>query len=106
MRAQNPLRGCDRYLAARLTMSLMRDAIGVLLAGGQGTRLLPLTRDRAKPAVPFGGAYRLIDFTLSNLVNGGFRRVAVLTQYKSHSLDRHLALAWQLSGLLGDYVAA
>src|SRR5579863_1452110 len=80
--------------------------LGIVLAGGAGTRLSPLTADRAKPAVPFGGLYRLIDFALSNLANGGYRRVAVLTQYKSHSLDRHLSLTWQLSGLLGDYVAA
>lgn len=78
----------------------------MVLAGGEGKRLLPLTRDRAKPAVPFGGTYRLIDFALSNLVNAGFRRVVVLTQYKSHSLDRHLAQTWRLSPLLGNYVAA
>ncbi len=79
--------------------------IVLVLAGGEGKRLFPLTRDRAKPAVPFGGVYRLIDFVLSNLVNGGYRRIAVLTQYKSHSLDRHLALAWRMSPLLGNYVA-
>ncbi|RPI23807.1 MAG: glucose-1-phosphate adenylyltransferase [Actinobacteria bacterium] len=79
--------------------------IAIVLAGGEGKRLFPLTRDRAKPAVPFGGIYRLIDFVLSNLVNGGFRRITVLTQYKSHSLDRHVALTWQLSPLLGNYVA-
>ena len=79
--------------------------IAIVLAGGEGKRLYPLTRDRAKPAVPFGGIYRLIDFVLSNLVNGGFRRITVLTQYKSHSLDRHIALTWQLSPLLGNYVA-
>ena len=66
---------------------------------------MPLTRDRAKPAVPFGGVYRLIDFPLSNLVNSGYLRIVVLTQYKSHSLDRHIATDWRLSGLLGDYVA-
>ncbi len=76
----------------------------LVLAGGEGKRLYPLTRDRAKPSVPFGGVYRLIDFVLSNLVNGGYRRIAVLTQYKSHSLDRHLALTWRLSPLLGNYV--
>ena len=69
----------------------------MVLAGGAGKRLAPLTADRAKPAVPFGGLYRLIDFALSNLVNGEFRRIAVLTQYKSHSLDRHLATTWSLS---------
>jgi glucose-1-phosphate adenylyltransferase len=77
---------------------------GIVLAGGEGKRLMPLTLDRAKPAVPFGGNYRLIDFALSNLVNGGFRRIVVLTQYKSHSLDRHIAQTWYLSPLLGNYV--
>ena len=80
--------------------------LAVVLAGGQGKRLAPLTLDRAKPAVPFGGQYRLIDFVLSNLVNGGFRRIVVLTQYKSHSLDRHLARTWALSALVGEYVAS
>ena len=78
--------------------------ISLVLAGGEGKRLYPLTRDRSKPAVPFGGIYRLVDFVLSNLVNGGYRRIAVLTQYKSHSLDRHLALTWRMSPLLGNYV--
>ena len=77
---------------------------GMVLAGGEGKRLAPLTADRAKPAVPFGGNYRLIDFALSNLVNAGLRRIVVLTQYKSHSLDRHLAQTWALSSLLGNYV--
>jgi len=76
----------------------------IVLAGGEGKRLSPLTIDRAKPAVPFGGNYRLIDFALSNLVNGGFRQIVVLTQYKSHSLDRHIATTWRLSPLLGNYV--
>ncbi len=76
----------------------------IVLAGGEGKRLWPLTIDRAKPAVPFGGNYRLIDFALSNLVNGGYLRIAVLTQYKSHSLDRHIASTWQLSTLFGNYV--
>jgi glucose-1-phosphate adenylyltransferase len=76
----------------------------IVLAGGEGKRLAPLTADRAKPAVPFGGNYRLIDFALSNLVNAGLRRIVVLTQYKSHSLDRHLAKTWALSPLLGNYV--
>jgi glucose-1-phosphate adenylyltransferase len=87
---------------------LRRDEIHVMamvLAGGQGTRLQPLTADRAKPAVPFGGTYRLIDFALSNLVNGGVRKIVVLTQYKSHSLDRHIAQLWRLSPMLGNYVA-
>jgi glucose-1-phosphate adenylyltransferase len=78
--------------------------IALVLAGGEGKRLYPLTRDRSKPAVPFGGTYRLIDFVLSNIVNGGVRRIAVLTQYKSHSLDRHLALTWRMSTFLGNYV--
>ncbi|MGB5169154.1 MAG: sugar phosphate nucleotidyltransferase, partial [Acidimicrobiia bacterium] len=78
--------------------------IALVLAGGEGKRLWPLTRDRSKPAVPFGGIYRLIDFVLSNLVNAGYRRIAVLTQYKSHSLDRHLALGWSMSEMLGNYV--
>jgi glucose-1-phosphate adenylyltransferase len=77
---------------------------GMVLAGGEGKRLAPLTADRAKPAVPFGGSYRLIDFVLSNLVNGGLRKIAVLTQYKSHSLDRHIATAWRLTPLLGNYI--
>ena len=88
----------------------MKDAdqanvFSIVLAGGEGKRLAPLTLDRAKPAVPFGGNYRLIDFALSNLVNAGYRRVVVLTQYKSHSLDRHISTTWRLSPLLGNYVA-
>lgn len=78
--------------------------LAIVLAGGEGKRLMPLTEDRAKPAVPFGGNYRLIDFSLSNLVNSGLSKILVLTQYKSHSLDRHIATAWQLSPLLGNYV--
>jgi glucose-1-phosphate adenylyltransferase len=77
---------------------------GMVLAGGEGKRLAPLTADRAKPAVTFGGHYRLIDFVLSNLINGGYYKIAVLTQYKSHSLDRHVTTAWRLSPLLGNYV--
>ncbi len=77
----------------------------MVLAGGEGKRLAPLTADRAKPAVPFGGVYRLIDFALSNLVNAGYLRIAVLTQYKSHTLDRHVSQTWRLSPLLGNYVA-
>ena len=78
----------------------------MVLAGGSGKRLLPLTRDRAKPAVPFAGHYRLIDFALSNLVNAGYRRIVVLTQYKSHSLNLHLSLTWRMSTLLGNYVTS
>ncbi len=79
--------------------------LAMVLAGGEGKRLAPLTRDRAKPAVPFAGNYRLIDFALSNLVNGGYLKIVVLTQYKSHSLDRHVAQTWRMSPLLGNYVA-
>ena len=78
--------------------------LAMVLAGGEGKRLMPLTADRAKPAVPFGGSCRLIDFVLSNLINAGLRRVCVLTQYKSHSLDRHITQTWRMPTLLGDYV--
>jgi glucose-1-phosphate adenylyltransferase len=78
--------------------------LAIVLAGGKGTRLAPLTADRAKPAVPFGGLYRLVDFVLSNLVNAGFLRVVVLTQYKNHSLDRHVTMTWRMSTMLGNYV--
>lgn len=78
--------------------------LAMVLAGGEGKRLMPLTADRAKPAVPFGGSYRLVDFVLSNLINSGLRRVCVLTQYKSHSLDRHVSQTWRMPTLLGDYV--
>ncbi|NLT53868.1 MAG: glucose-1-phosphate adenylyltransferase [Actinomycetales bacterium] len=79
--------------------------MAIVLAGGEGKRLMPLTADRAKPAVPYGGVYRLVDFALSNLVNARYLRIVVLTQYKSHSLDRHIAQAWRMSDLLGNYVA-
>jgi len=79
--------------------------LGLVLAGGAGRRLGPLTADRAKSAVPFGGLYRLVDFTLSNLVNGGLQRIYVLTQYKSHSLNKHITTTWRLSSLLDNYVA-
>jgi glucose-1-phosphate adenylyltransferase len=82
-----------------------RRVLGIVLAGAAGKRLAPLTEDRAKSAVPFGGLYRLIDFALSNLVNAGITKICVLTQYKSHSLDRHITTTWQLSSLLGNYVA-
>jgi len=78
--------------------------LGIVLAGGEGKRLSPLTLDRAKPAVPFAGLYRLIDFALSNLVNANILRIAVLTQYKSHSLDRHITMTWRMSNLLGNFV--
>lgn len=73
----------------------MKEVLAVVLAGGKGSRLEPLTRDRAKPAVPFGGAYRIIDFTLSNCLNSGIRKMLVLTQYKAMSLDRHINLGWR-----------
>ncbi len=79
--------------------------LAIVLAGGEGKRLMPLTADRAKPAVPFGGIYRLVDFALSNVVNSGYLKVVVLTQYKSHSLDRHVTKTWRMSTMLGNYVA-
>ncbi len=79
---------------------------GIVLAGGEGKRLMPLTEDRAKPAVPFGGNYRLVDFALSNLINSGLTQIVVLTQYKSHSLDRHVSQTWRVSGLLNSYIAS
>src|SRR6202023_1031543 len=86
-------------------MALMQEAIGVLLAGGQGERLWPLTRDRAKPAVPFCGRYRIIDVTLSNCLHSGLRRILVLTQYKSHSLQKHLRDGWSIyNAELGEYI--
>jgi glucose-1-phosphate adenylyltransferase len=78
--------------------------LAIVLAGGEGKRLMPFTADRAKPAVPFAGIYRLIDFALSNVVNSGYLRVVVLTQYKSHSLDRHVTQTWRMSTMLGNYV--
>jgi len=89
-----------------VTNSGRANVLSIVLAGGEGKRLMPLTRDRAKPAVPFGGHYRLIDFALSNLVNGGQRRIVVLTQYKSHSLNVHLSRTWRMSTLLGNYVTS
>jgi glucose-1-phosphate adenylyltransferase len=78
--------------------------LAIVLAGGEGKRLMPLTTDRAKPAVPFGGLYRMVDFALSNLANAGYLKIVVLTQYKSHSLDRHITKTWRMSTLLGNYV--
>jgi glucose-1-phosphate adenylyltransferase len=84
----------------------MNDVLAIILAGGKGSRLEPLTRDRAKPAVPFGGAYRIVDFTLSNTLNSGVRKMLVLTQYKAQSLDRHINLGWQryLCRELGEFI--
>ena len=79
----------------------------MVLAGGRGERLHPLTEHRAKPAVPFGGKYRIIDFTLSNCLNSGLRKVAVLIQYKSHSLDRHIRTGWDVyNAELGEFIAS
>ena len=86
------------------TIPSRKNVLAIVLAGGEGKRLMPLTADRAKPAVPFGGIYRLIDFALSNVVNSGYLKVVVLTQYKSHSLDRHITTTWRMSTLLGNYV--
>lgn len=83
-----------------------KKVFGIVLAGGEGKRLMPLTADRAKPAVPFGGSYRLIDFALSNLINSSLRQIVVLTQYKSHSLGRHVSQVWRMSNMLGAYVAS
>src|SRR5438270_13164829 len=82
----------------------MKDTLGVLLAGGAGERLYPLTRDRAKPAVTFGGIYRIIDITLSNCINSDLRRVFVLTQYKALSLNRHIRAGWSPLMGLGEYI--
>ena len=87
-------------------MSAPKKVFGIILAGGEGKRLMPLTADRAKPAVPFGGQYRLIDFAISNLINSGLRQLVVLTQYKSHSLDRHISQTWRMSSLLDSYVTS
>jgi glucose-1-phosphate adenylyltransferase len=83
-----------------------KKVLAIVLAGGEGKRLMPLTADRAKPAVPFAGSYRLIDFALSNLVNSGYLKIVVLTQYKSHSLDRHISETWRLSTLLQNYITS
>src|SRR4029453_1307205 len=83
----------------------MNNVLAILLAGGVGERLFPLTRDTAKPAVPFGGAYRIIDFTLSNCVNSDIRRILILTQYKSLELNRHVRDGWHIfSPALGEYI--
>ena len=84
---------------------MLRDVMAIVLAGGRGTRLEPLTRDRAKPAVPFGGLYRIIDFALSNCINSDIRKILVLTQYKAVSLNRHIDEGWKfLSRELNEYI--
>jgi len=87
-------------------MPQQKKVLAIVLAGGEGNRLMPLTADRAKPAVPFAGSYRLIDFALSNLVNSRYLQIVVLTQYKSHSLDRHISETWRMSTQLGNYIAS
>lgn len=90
---------------ARNIQSYLRNTLTMILAGGKGERLYPLTRDRAKPSVPFGGIYRIVDFTLSNCLNSGLRRIYLLTQYKSTSLSRHISSAWNMfAGELGEFI--
>lgn len=84
--------------------SLLTNVIAMVLAGGEGTRLFPLTKERCKPAVPFGSRYRIIDFVLSNLVNSGILKINVLTQYKAHSLIKHIQTNWELNYKFGFYV--
>lgn len=84
---------------------MSKKVLVMLLAGGQGERLYPLTKDRAKPAVPFGGIYRIIDFPLSNCINSGLKKICILTQYKSYSLDRHLRIGWNINNYeLGEFI--
>ena len=88
-----------------ISSTLFRKTISIVLAGGQGERLYPLTKDRSKPAVPFGAKYRIIDFTLSNVINSGFRKIYLITQYKSQSLDTHIREGWSfLNGELGEFI--
>jgi glucose-1-phosphate adenylyltransferase len=82
---------------------MRRKIVAFVLAGGRGNRLLPLTRERSKPAVPFGGKYRMVDFVLSNLINSGIFSIYVIVQYRSQSLLKHLRDGWQFSGLLKDH---
>ena len=99
------LDGLTGLASSRMALDRSRkNVLAIVLAGGEGKRLMPLTADRAKPAVPFAGIYRLIDFALSNVVNSGYLKVVVLTQYKSHSLDRHVTQTWRMSTMLGNYV--
>src|SRR5699024_5381288 len=100
-----PYRWCRSNTDSMVLAMTAPRVLAIVLAGGEGKRLMPLTQVRAKPAVPFGGIYRLVDFALSNVVNSGYLRVVVLTQYKSHSLDRHVAKTWRMSHILGNYVA-
>jgi glucose-1-phosphate adenylyltransferase len=95
----------SRGVRVRGQQSALQNTIVMLLAGGQGERLYPLTRDRAKPGVPFGGQYRIIDFALSNCINSGLRRILVMTQYKSFSLQRHIQSTWELfNPVMGEYI--
>src|SRR5712692_9946543 len=88
-----------------MNVLLLRDVVAILLAGGAGERLYPLTRERAKPAVPFGGPYRIIDFTLSNCINSGLRKIFIATQYKAQSLNRHVRMGWNVVNReLGEFV--
>ena len=93
------------YTEPKMVTELTRKSVALVLAGGEGSRLMDLTAWRAKPAVPIGGKYRIIDFALSNCVNSGIRRIGVLTQYKSHSLIRHLQRAWGfMRAEIGEFV--
>ena len=93
------------YVETKIATEVTRKTLVLVLAGGEGSRLGELTKWRAKPAVPFGGKYRMIDFTLSNCVNSGLRRIGVLTQYKAHSLIRHLQQAWNfMRAEIGEFV--
>ncbi len=91
----------DPIVAGQGTLQIR--VLGIVLAGGKGTRLFPLTRERAKPAVPFGGKYRIVDFVLSNFINSGINSIYVLTQFRSQSLLQHLSEVWQFSGLLKSH---
>ena len=98
---ENMLPERESYLTVQRT--LHPRVLGIVLAGGKGTRLSPLTRERAKPAVPFGGKYRIIDFVLSNFVNSGIHSIYVLTQFRSQSLLQHLSEGWQFGGMLKSH---
>ena len=88
-----------------MNVLLLRDVVAILLAGGAGERLYPLTRERAKPAVPFGGLYRIIDFTLSNCINSGLRKIFIASQYKAQSLNRHMRMGWNVVNReLGEFI--